>query len=125
MRLLSLAESDFGLIAENETDGWPMTITAPDETTAAVTGLSFDISLVFDPETGQAVNGRSATVTLRRSTVLALGKGEPVNVTDTTKKPWLITVDDVNGQSGVFKVARCDPDRTLGWFTLFLEVYEL
>lgn len=124
MSLKSLSEADLGLIIENDFDGWPVLLTAPDLTAIPLTGLSNDISQVFDPDTGQAVNGRSATVSLRMSTVLAAGKGLPEGIANSSSLPWTITVDDVNGSSGVFKVARSDPDRALGMITLFLEVYD-
>lgn len=126
MNLRQRAEADLGRIMENSTTGfgWPITVTDPAGTTANLTGLSNDISQMIDPETGQAVSGRLASVALRISSLALVGLGIPKNVADATKKPWIVTFNDIQGKSYTFKVIDGNPDRGLGLVTCTLEHYE-
>lgn len=128
MSLREVAEQDLGIILEDlETGfGWPITLTAPDGTAATFTGFASDISQLIDPDTGQAVSGRLATITLRNAVIdqELPGKGLPINVVDTNNKPWLVSFDDINGVNYIFKVAESNPDRTLGLTVCILELYK-
>jgi len=128
MGLRALAEQDLGTILEDATTGfgWPITITAPDLTEGALTGFSDDIAQVIDPETGQAVSGRLASVAIRISSLAVPfpTQGLPVGISDRTSKPWLVAFDDINGNSHTFKVAQSNPDRAIGLLSLILEAYQ-
>ena len=126
MSLRELAESDLAGIVEDATTGfgWPVTVTAPNGFGAVLTGLSNDISQVIDPDTGQIVSGRLATVVLRTSSLDGAGLGQPVGVSDAESKPWIIGFDDINGTSYKFKVRESNPDRALGLVFCILEAYE-
>ena len=91
----------------------------------SITGSSSDISLILDPDTGQAVSGRQASVVIRLATLSDMGLGIPVGVEDTDRKPWLITVDDITGVEHIFKVQESNPDRTLGVVLCKLELYTI
>lgn len=123
MNLRTLAENDLEFILEDSINGfgWDITITNPSETSQALTGQSNDISQVIDPDTGQIVSGRSASVSIRRS---SLTIGLPVGIADTSLKPWIVSFDDIGGTSHTFKVVQSNPDRTLGIITLLLEFYK-
>lgn len=124
MNLRELAESDLSFILEDKVNGfgWDITITNPDGvSTDGLVGNSNDISQVIDPDTGQAVSGRSASVALRISSLIDVGL--PKGIADTNLKPWIVTFDDINGNSFKFKVMQSNPDRTLGMITLLLEFY--
>ena len=104
--------------------GWPITVTDPSGTVGNLTGFSNDISELIDPDTGQAVSGRLASVALSIDSLTDAGLGLPVGIADSTLKPWLVAFDDVNGNPFTFKVQRSNPDRALGIITCILEFYK-
>lgn len=126
MGLRQIAESDLGLILEDSTTGfgYSITVTDPSGTVRPLTGFSDDISQIIDPDTGQAVSGRLASVALRISSLTLAGLGLPCGIADAGSKPWLIEFNDINGNAFTFKVAQSNPDRALGLVTLLLELYE-
>lgn len=123
MGLREIAEADLGAILEDAVAGfgWPIVLTDPTGTTQALTGFSNDISQLIDPDTGQAVSGRLASVALRIS---SLASGLPEGIADATSKPWLVAFDDINGNPFTFKVVKSNPDRALGLVTCLVEFYE-
>lgn len=126
MGLRTLAEQDLGAILEDSAYGfgWSITLTDPDGLTDTLTGFSDDISQVIDPDTGQLVSGRLASVALRISSLIAAGFTLPRNVPDNTLKPWVVTFNDINGTAHTFKVRQSDPDRALGMVVCILEGYD-
>lgn len=125
--LRETAEADLEFILEDDVTGfgWPITVTDPAAKAESLIGFSGDIAQVIDPDTGQAVSGRLAMVTLRISTLIAKGfTSLPRAIADDTSKPWLIAFDDINGNSFTFKVQQSNPDRTLGVVKCILEIYE-
>ena len=127
MGLRETAEADLGLILEDSSTGfgWPITVTDPAGKAESLVGFSGDIAQAIDPDTGQAVSGRLAMVSLRISSLLAAGFTDiPQGVASTTSKPWLITFDDINGNSFTFKVQQSNPDRTLGLVKCILELWQ-
>ena len=126
MGLRELAESDLaGIIEDSVTGfGWDIAVTDPAGTTVPLVGLSDDISQVIDPDTGQAVSGRLASVTLRISSLITAGVGLPQGISDTAAKPWIIEFDDINGNPFKFKVSQSNPDRALGVVVCLLELYQ-
>lgn len=125
MNLRALAESDLGFIVEDGATGfgWPITLTDPDGKSGPFTGLSDDIAQVIDPDTGQAVSGRLASVALRISTLYAEGFKLPQGIADASVKPWIVEFNDINGLPYKFKVQQSNPDRALGLVTCLLETY--
>lgn len=126
MGLRELAERDLGAILEDSVYGfgWPITVTNPAGVSEPLTGFSNDIAQVVDPDTGQLVSGRSASVALRISSLLAVGFVIPYGVVDQSLKPWVVVFDDINGTPHTFKVRQADPDRTLGMVVASLEGYD-
>lgn len=126
MSLRQLAETDLGLILEDSSTGfgWSITVTDPAGTSRTLTGFSDDIAQIIDPDTGQAVSGRLASVALRTSSLIAAGLTLPRGIADSGSKPWVIEFDDINGSAYKFKVAQSNPDRALGLVTCLLELYE-
>lgn len=128
MGLREQAERDLGFILEDDKRGfgWPITLIAPNDVQARLIGFSDDISQIIDPDTGQIVSGRVASVSLRTSTILCAmpTSGFPRAIADETKKPWRVKFDDLCGQEYLFKVMASDPDRTLGLVVCMLEIYE-
>ena len=128
MGLREIAEQDLGAILEDSSAGfgWPITVTAPDGTVRPLTGYSDDISQIIDPDTGQAVSGRLASIALRVSSIYAAfpGLGLPKSIADSGSKPWVVQFDDINGLSYTFKISQSNPDRALGMLVCLLEFYE-
>lgn len=104
--------------------GWPFTITDPAGNTAALTGWSNDIAQVIDPDTGQAVSGRLATVTMHLQDLEAQGLAIPSGENFSNAKPWLVTWDDLRGNAYKFKISSADPDRTINNVTCILEAWD-
>lgn len=126
MGLRQLAESDLGAILEDSVTGfgWPITLTDPNGATVTLTGFSDDIAQIIDPDTGQAVSGRLASVSLRISSLTTAGIGLPKGIADAGSKPWVVEFNDINGGAHKFKVSQSNPDRALGVVTCLLELYE-
>jgi len=125
--LRELAEHDLGAILEDSVSGfgWPITLTDPAGlTNPNLVGFSNDISQVIDPDTGQLVSGRSASVALRISSLIAAGFTMPRGIADQSSKPWLVAFNDINGVAYTFKVRQADPDRALGMVVCILEGYD-
>lgn len=125
MGLRAEAESALEEILEDvDLWAWPITVTDPSEVSASLSGRSNDISQVIDPDTGAVVTGRSASVALRISSLVAAGFSSlPRGIADDTSKPWLIAFDDINGNSFTFKVMESSPDRAIGLVVCQLELY--
>jgi len=124
MGLRAQAEQDLAFIVENTADfGWPITIKSPAGVSANLTGISNDIALAIDPQTGVPVSGRTATISLRMSSLVAANIALPYGVFDGAIKPFLVTFSDINGNSLTFKIKSADPDRTLGLVTCGLEFW--
>ncbi len=151
MSLRELAESDLGVILEDSVTGfgWSIALINPSGAQIQMTGFSNDIAQVIDPETGQAVSGRSASCALRMSSIIALGGrlatecneplaqcnepqmeagntafGFPQGIADSDSKPWVVTFLDINSTPHSFKVIQSNPDRGLGLLSCLLELYE-
>lgn len=150
MSLRQLAESDLSVILEDDVYGfgWSIVLTNPSGVSIPLTGFSNDIAQVIDPETGQAVSGRSASCALRMSSITAGGDlvtecnealaqcnepqmeagnvafGFPQGIADSDSKPWIVTFLDINSSPHRFKVIQSNPDRTLGVLSCLLGLYE-
>lgn len=125
MGLREQAERDLGAIIEDRASwGWDIVLMAPDGHSAELTGLSTDISLAIDPDTGELVSGRTASVALRISSLRLKGFAEnPKGISDSKSKPWVVGFKDINGTPCLFKVFKSNPDRAIGAITLILEAY--
>lgn len=126
MSLRETAEADLAGILEDDVNGfgYPIILTSPDELVKPLIGFSNDISLLIDADTGLAISGRSASVALRISSLIAAGYTTlPEAVQDSALKPWLVTFDDINGNSFTFKVQEGSPDRAIGVIICKLEIY--
>jgi hypothetical protein len=127
MNLRELAESDLAVTLEDNANGfgWAVTVTDPNGVTNAgpLYGQSTDIGAMLDPETGVLIAGRTATVSLRLSSLTSQGLGTPKATPSASSRPWLVAFNDINGNAFTFKVVRPLPDRSLGFITLILEAF--
>jgi hypothetical protein len=127
MSLRSQAESDLAIVLENSADfGWPVVFTDPDGVSNVdpIYCASGDIGTTIDPNTGVPVSGRSAYLSVRRSTLTAAGLDMPTNVESKTSKPWRATFVDINGHAFTYKIISSMPDRTIGLITCELSIYD-
>lgn len=125
MNLRELAEQDaFAIMTDSATGfGWPITITDPDGLSGSFTGFSADIAQAIDPDTGQVVSGRLATVAVTQRELNDKGMGHPNGVASKASRPWVVQFQDLFGQAYSFKVSEANPDRTIGAVVLQLEAY--
>lgn len=124
MNLRQQAELDLATILEDGVRGfgWPITVKDPSGAVASLVGRSSDIASLIDPDTGQVVSGRLATVTLRLSSLALGGLGQPRSVAEEDCNPWTVTFDDVLGEPHTFRVVDAHPDLTVGLVTCYLGV---
>lgn len=126
MGLRQIAAADLKIIVEDNINGFgfPVTVTDPAGQVESLIGFTNDIAQLIDPDTGQAVSGRMASVALIISSLTALGLGIPEAISDSSSKPWIIKFDDINGNPFTFRVSQSNPDRNLGIVTCILESYD-
>jgi hypothetical protein len=123
MGLREQATLDAQAIIENTDDfGAPVILTDPNDQTYEFVGLPNDIGVSVDPETGQAVSERRATVAFSMRSLEALELELPVG--KTTGKPWRARFNDARGRATTWKVVETQPDRTLGVIVCFLEIWK-
>lgn len=124
--LRELAAKHFRHFVEGDANGWRWPITLRTPSGNVVDGMycfSNDIEAAIDPETGQLVSGRSATVSIPIQSLYDRGLALPKSVVDEDKKPWVIMFDDIHGKPHKFTVKQSLPDRTIGNLVLILELY--
>lgn len=121
MGLRAQATLDAKRILEDSASGfgWPFVLTSPAGVSTALTGFTTDVSVTIDPDTGQAVAGKRASVAVPLGALPEM----PIAVADETSKPWLVTFNDSQGTSGTYKVLEVLPDRALGVVVLLLETF--
>lgn len=129
MGLRAQAESDLRKILGDTQRGfgWPVIVANPEGVCVSMTGFSNDIAETIDPETGQAVSGRVASVALSMKDLENVDRmtpfGFPAAISDQAKRPWVVVFDDILGCPHTFKVNESKPDRAIGLITMTLETY--
>lgn len=122
MGLREIAQRDSRAILNGDA-GIVLTLTDPAGNAGTLTGWSNDIGFLIDPDTGQAVSGRYATIAVSMIDLAAEGLGIPTNVSEGVE-PWRVALVNERGESFSFSVMSSQPDRTLGVVTCTLEVYK-
>ena len=103
--------------------GYPVTVTPPTGAAVPLVGWTNDIGLLVDPDTGQAVSGRSIVVTLSLVDLQAANLSIPENVPDLDRNPWVLSFTDLVGGDLTTCVTESAPDRILGFVNLTVEHY--
>lgn len=120
MGLRAQAALDAKAILEDASGfAWPFTLKSPDGVSVQLTGLTTDVGQTIDPETGQAVAGRQASIACHISALATM----PTAVSSEARKPWIATFASSAGVVGDWKVIEVLPDRALGVVVLLLEAY--
>jgi len=99
--------------------GWPLTLTSPLGISTQLIGYATDVSQTIDPETGQAVSGRRASVAVSLRALSEMPRGEA----DHLRKPWTVSFVDSEGVTSKWKVVEVLPDRAVSVVVLLLESY--
>ena len=125
MTLLDEAAADLAAILADTVGGFsiPITLTDPDGEETELVGLATDIGLSIDPDTGQAVVGRKASIALSIQALEEAELEQPRGVASKTAKPWLATFTLATGAEQTFKISSVMPDK-LGCLVCFLEIYQ-
>lgn len=103
--------------------GVPIVITPPGQAARALTGWSNDIGLLVDPDTGQAISGRVATVAVHIADLAAEGLPIPEAEHRQDAKPWSLSFKDEQDNDYTFRIAETHPDRTMGIVTFTVDSY--
>lgn len=113
------------ILSDDETGfGWSITLTDPTGLSAMLTGFSNDVAQTIDPDTGQAVVGREASVALEIAALTEAGLGLPKAIHEEGRFPWRVSFADINGNPHTFKVRESMPDRAAGIVVCLLETYK-
>lgn len=89
-------------------------------------GNAGDIAQTIDPQTGMAISGRVAHVSIAMASLVAAGFVDlPRGIADDKRSPWVVTFNDIAGKEHTFKVLEAMPDRTIGIVTCTLEGYDV
>lgn len=125
MSLRDQAAADLRAFLEDTEDGFaiPITVTDPAGTSVELAGFAADIGQTFDPDTGQAVAGRRASVAISIAALLEAGIGTPKGIANSSTRPWVVAWTGADGVERHFKVSQAMPDE-LGVVTCILEVYK-
>ena len=125
MNIRQLAQTHLAKILDSDSIGNSQSVflTSPANVTETIEASTSDVSSLIDPQTGVAVRGRHATITIRIGLLTERGLEIPRGTEDTTKKPWLVSFDDINGDRWEFKVDDSHIDRTLGIVTCDLGLW--
>ena len=127
MSLRDQAEADLAVTLEPPGDfGTPFTLTQPDgfESATQLFGAANDIGQLIDPDTGQGVSGRHATLTARISTLANAGYTSlPEGIADSSSDPWIVEFAGLATGAQKYKVKETRPDRGLPVVTMVLEFW--
>lgn len=119
-----IASDNKAILGDTDGFAWPITVTDPAGTSASLTGISNDVHQGIDPNTGQFVTGREASVVISISALADAGLGVPKGIASESSKPWVVSFDDVNGATHTFKVQESRPDASMNHVLCNLELYK-
>lgn len=121
MGLRATAAADAKAILEDASSGfgWSLLVVSPAGAEFSVTGFATDIGQTIDPDTGQAVAGRRASVAVHMTALPVV----PDVLADADVKPWRVQYANASGAVGLWKVIEVLPDHAMGVLVLLLEAY--
>ena len=125
MNLRSQAAIDMKSILEDVDGGFAQLIrvTSPELETITLSGIYREIDHAIDPQTGELVSSRTASVVLSSVSLAAAGMSAIRNVPDESMRPWVIELTDASGTLRTYKVSDTPTDE-LGAVTCLLEAYK-
>ncbi len=115
--------------------GWPVRLRDPGGSETFFNAVINDVAQAIDPQTGVPVAGRTISATFSMADLqnvlvegdefsFAVLTRDPVQVSDTELKPWLVSFKDTLGHDLTFKIKEVLPDRTLGLLVCLLDFYK-
>lgn len=130
MNLREQARADLSFTLKDDVNGFGRAVVLidPDGQQIELVGQTGDIGLVIDPDTGTAISGRTAHISIGVDDInaaITAGQisGFPRGISDETSKPWICRFDDLEGATYTFKLINTFPDRTLGLLTCLIGAY--
>jgi len=125
MSLLTTAHADFQAIIKSDMGAkWPCVITSPAGVSASFSCRFGDTSQQVNPGTNEVVSGRQLTVAVLLADLETNGMSNIRGIAKETQKPWTVSIDNILGTTGVYKIIESNPDNTLGCMVLWCEVYK-
>ena len=126
MSLKSTAETDAGIILNDDVYGFGCSITLidPSDLSIDLVGFSNDIHELIDPDPGQSVSSRRASVALYIRDIESNDVILPYNIPESDSRPYRMKFIDSNNHEHEFKVIEAHPDRGLGIITCLLGLYK-
>lgn len=125
MSLFDDAASDWQEILNDDIGATvPCTVTNPSGVSQSFLCRHMDISQQIDPETEEIISGRQVGVSIDLKDLAAVSFDGVCAIEDKKKKPWKVTVANILGTSGTYKVAMTSPDFILGNMLIYLETME-
>ena len=107
-------------------EGRDITFIDPHGVSAVIKAIWRDIHLAVDPDTGQAVSARQASVFTTEQRLRDAGlNGIPTGVSERTSAPWIARVTDTGGAERTYKVSERLPDAGFGAVLLNLEAHQV
>lgn len=100
------------------------TITKPDGSELEFDCRHSDTHMDINAGTDEVVTGRQVSVSVLISELIDAGYEDVRGIARSDEKPWKVTVPNVLGVSGTYKVIESYPDGSLGNMVLFLEIIE-
>lgn len=124
MGLIEQARQDIADITQNLNDfGIQMVLTAPDATTATVTGLHTRHHLGVDTD-GNMVNSRNVHVSISEAALIASGYTYRNADNEVDLKNHRVTAADSSGEDRHYKITQWHQDETVGLIVIILGDYE-
>lgn len=123
MGLRADAARDFRLIAGNLAEfGISLELRAPSGQTATLPGLSSDVALAINAETGAAVSARRASVAISTAALDDSGLPRPAPPQSPGATPWKVSIQEPGALAAkVYTVSETIPDASIGAVILVLK----
>jgi hypothetical protein len=121
MGLRATAAADAKAILEDSSSGfgWSLLVTSPAGTEWELIGFATDIGQTIDPDTGQAVAGRRASVAVHMASLPVVPELQSM----AAAKPWRVSFENEAGAAQVWKIIEVLPDHAMGVMVFLLEAY--
>jgi len=126
MGLRADAARDFRLIAENLDEfGISAEVRSPTGQTATLVGLSSDVALALDANTGATVSAPRASVSFAFGAFTAAGLPLPTGPKSPAATPWKLRIQEPGASAPVvYAITETIPDASIAGVTCILKRYD-
>jgi hypothetical protein len=123
--LLARVRNDIARITQNTKEfASVVKLTSPAGVTRDVAAITNEVWQGLDPNSGNIVNGASASVAISLDALTKAGLGIPQNDHDRKAKPWRVELTLADGVARTYKITESRRDMTLGLIWYVLEHYQ-